>query len=77
VVPQLAHWLLCPVCHYSYHPSPPHTIGLVNKLWPVWPAPIISPTFSHGLLVVLMMEAVSTSERSVNFYETAVCSSIP
>jgi hypothetical protein len=38
----------------------------------VRPAPISQPTFRERL-IALMMEAVSTSETSVNFYETTRC----
>jgi hypothetical protein len=57
----------CSVIPYLYPPHP-----LVQPSFDlVWPPPISPPPFTmRSLLTALMMEAVSTSEMSVNFYET-------
>jgi hypothetical protein len=47
------------------------------EAWKLLPCPVCSyistHIFTRGLLNVLMMEAVCTSETSVNFYETTWC----
>jgi hypothetical protein len=56
------------------HPlQPPITLHLAYELWTRWPCPtgfhILNQVLARGLLIAMMMEAVSTSETSVNFYQ--------
>jgi hypothetical protein len=70
VVLQLSHWPPCSVCLDSNPPFPPtpHPIH-----WSIQPAPVFQPTFAYGLLIALVMEAVTASETLINFYETTWC----
>jgi hypothetical protein len=47
-----------------------------TEVWP-WPCPtsscILTYFFARGLLIALMMEAESTSEKSSNFYQISQC----
>jgi hypothetical protein len=57
-----------PCCLSSLKSSPP-PLEVQASFCLVWPAPTSNPTFSHILLIALMMKAV----MSLNFYHTTQC----